>query len=408
MPRLNNRRSRFRTRAIGSLVVAVAACVVALPVDSQTPSEEESFGSGNEVLLQAAFDRASGDPLELRLVRIALEPGGTSPRHTHPGLEFGVVEEGSLVVRVTGVALRRSRDLPDDAESEILPEGVEAMLGAGDRIAYAPETEMMFRNPGPGRTVVLAATVLPTGEDAPPGAVFPGGVPQAADVAGVESRILGVAVVDDLPEGRLAIALERLVAGSGDAIAGFPGPVLITVESGGLSGSVLDGAVELPAAAAATSDGAGTSGDGTAFDLAPGEALYFPAGMAATPPLGGEGTVALLRLGIVRLPEDVSPPAVPTEPSFEPTATPNSEADPTAESVGLSPGTTVVVVEDDTRLRAGPSLDDPVVNGFDQGRRLVVTGEPVEGLEYLWYPVEDPADPTIVGYVAGELLAPES
>lgn len=199
------------TAAIVALTLALAlalAAFVGVPVNGTAAqgtdppvASPEAGQPGREVLLRATLERTSADPVELRLLRILLDPGSRSPLHAHPGLELGVVESGSLVVRVSGRAVLLRAGAAEDDESEVVPDGVEVGLGPGDRIAYAPDTLMTFRNPGPEPATLLAATVLPAGPEAPPGVVYPGGAPDAAAEAGVRSRVLGSAVVPGSGEG---------------------------------------------------------------------------------------------------------------------------------------------------------------------------------------------------------------
>ena len=331
--------------------------------------------AGQEILLQAALEWRGSDPVALQLLRITLEPGGRSPLHAHPGLEFGVIESGRLTVRVTGRAVVLPAGASTGEGSQVLPEGVEVTLAAADRIAYAPGTAMTFRNPGPERTTLLAATVLPAGPEAPPGALYPGGTPTADDVAGVRSEILGEAVTEAVPQGRSAITLERLSLRSGATVPGYAGPVLVAVEEGGLSGAVRAGEAEVPAG----TPGATPSVDGRAgFRLSAGKSLFLPRGMAETPPLGGEGVVVLLRLGILALPEEAGTPA----------ATP--AATTAAEGRRLGVGTRVEETVAGARLRAAPSLEAEVLAGLEQGGMLVVAG-PAEADEAgrVGYLVED-------------------
>src|SRR5262245_34716263 len=43
-------------------------------------------------------------PAFVRLLRMTLEPGASSPLHTHPGPEIAVVERGTVTVQVGGPA----------------------------------------------------------------------------------------------------------------------------------------------------------------------------------------------------------------------------------------------------------------------------------------------------------------
>ena len=43
-------------------------------------------------------------PAFVRLLRITLEPGSSSPLHTHPGPEIALIERGTVTVEVGGPA----------------------------------------------------------------------------------------------------------------------------------------------------------------------------------------------------------------------------------------------------------------------------------------------------------------
>lgn len=359
---------------------------VATPDARATPGPIE-VRELDELILRATIERSEAAPVALRLLRIELDPDGASPLHAHPGLELGVVESGALVVRVEGQAVLLPAAVTALAASEPVPTGVEVSLGPGDRIAYAPGTLMTFRNPGPEPTTLLAATVLPAGPDAPPGAVYPGGPPTAEETAGVRSQVLGEATVDG-PQGSSAVTLERFRVGSGEPVPGFPGPVLAVVQEGALRISVVEGTYELPA----TAPPASPEADGEIV-LAAGQAIVFPTGIAATEPIGGAGSVTLLRLGVIPLDQEAAT-AVPTASS--------AITDPSAIPVGSQ----IVVVVPEARLRAAPSLDAEVLAGLPQGSVLVVTGPPVADPSYVWYPVQTLDEPALTGYIAAELVAP--
>lgn len=354
---------------------------------TETESESESE-EDRRTLLQATLARPEATPLELRLLRITLEPGGTSPWHAHPGLEFGVVESGTLLVETRGPAVvRRAAD--DAAPTSEVPAETAVELAVGDRIAYAPGTEMTFRNAGSAAAVLLVGTVLPAGPDAPPGVVFADGPPAAEEVGGVRSQQLAAAVIEqaDFPGSRGVVVLERLAVDAGESVPAFAGPVVLALDAGTLEGEF----VADPAATPAPGSGSAAtpSADGTAFRLGPGESLYLPAGMAATAPLGGEGEASLLRFGIVAVAADPDPGM----------ASPSPAPNPSADESRI-----VRVAVAEARLRAEPSAEATVLAGLEAGRELVVTGPPVDADGLVWYPVADAADPTIAGFVAADLL----
>lgn len=355
---------------------------------SQSPPATSETSDAQDTLLQATLERTGESPLELRLLRITLEPGGASPWHAHPGLEFGVVESGTLLVETRGRAVLRSSTDRDDTAGEVPPE-TEVELGVDDRIAYAPGTEMTFRNPGPGTTTMLVGTVLPTGQDAPPGVVYRDGPPSSEAVGGVRSQELGAALIepDDFPGQRGAVVLERLEIVAGGRVPAFDGPVLVGLESGGLEGEIRSG----PTATPGPESRIAPETDGLSFQLGPGESLYFAAGMVETAPLGGDGEVVLLRFGVVPV-ADERFPNVPR---------PAGESQPGE----FAKGSTVRVAVAEARLRAEPSASGVVLAGLAGGQLLIVTGPPVAADGFIWYPVADAADPAFAGYVAGELLS---
>jgi quercetin dioxygenase-like cupin family protein len=240
--------------SLGRLLLALVL-LAAVPAphasaqDIEIRLADETDTGLRDVLLQALLEDTGGQAIELRILRMTLQPGARSPWHAHPGLEFGVVEAGTLRVQVSGEAVLRPADAAPDAESQIVPENLDLSLSPGDRVAYAPGTEMTFENPGPEPAVLLAATVFPTGEGAPPSASFRGGPPSPEQNEGIQSVILGQAIVDAAPPGSVVV-FERLEVDAGDNVAAFPGPVLMAMEEGTVAGSV-------------RSSGAGTPGDST-------------------------------------------------------------------------------------------------------------------------------------------------
>ena len=409
-----------------------------------------------DVLLQATIEDAAGQPLELRMLRMTLQPGARSPWHAHPGLEFGLIEAGTLRVQVNGPAVLRPADAAVDAETQVVPENLDLSLAAGDRIAFAPGTEMTFENAGAEPATLLAATVFPAGNDAPSPAAFREGAPAAEESQGIQSVILGQAVVPATDAGSVVV-FERLEVDAGGNVAAFPGPVLMAMEEGTIAG-----AVRSPAAASASAPGDSTSAssEDLQFSLNQGEAAYFSTGMSEAP-LGGDGRIVLLRLGIVPpeappaataqpspaatqttgRPVLVSTPAPAPAPTSAPTPgrtirtitgrdTPTPEAAPVADANADAPaasepvaatdtsgadesdagaypaaGTVLMVNDDDVRIRADPSVNGAILAGLSAGQLVVVLGEPVDADGYIWYPVQDAAAPELQGWVAAPFLS---
>src|SRR5690606_28599431 len=87
--------ARFR----GSMTAALLAVflVLTLAVNPVAAQEieiklaDEPDSGLRDMLLQAIVEDTGDQPIELRILRMTLEPGARSPWHAHPGLEFGVI-----------------------------------------------------------------------------------------------------------------------------------------------------------------------------------------------------------------------------------------------------------------------------------------------------------------------------
>lgn len=339
-----------------------------------TPAAGEGAEGGRdaptrELLLQAAVRRLPETPAIVRLRRVTVEPDAAQEATTPPGLEFAVVETGTPIVTVGGYAVL----LPaaDVDASQPLAAGAESVLKPGDRLAFPLGTAHAFRNDGTETATVVVASIFPATE-----------ATEATEKEedGVVTEVLGEGTAADLPAGTAAVTLERFGLTAGAGVPAYLGAVLLAVEEGGFASTLAGGDVQL-SRGGSPGERPTVGADGV-FPVRPGDALFFPRGMEATPPLEGDGRLILLRLGIR---------------SIETAA---------ADGAAVFPvGAAVVVARPDVRLRDAPSTDGAVVAGLAEGRSLVVTGPPEEGSGRLWYPVEAPDDPTLAGYVAAELLA---
>ncbi|MBA2278041.1 MAG: SH3 domain-containing protein, partial [Chloroflexia bacterium] len=157
----------------------------------------------------------------------------------------------------------------------------------------------------------------------------------------------------------------------------------------------------------------------TALHLADADGAIVDDALALTPPIPaasgdyypgstGEGWVAWdtedKSFALVRI--DLDPFA--DDPRFfalesTPVATTGGESadnDP----LPVAPGDPVVVTETEVNLRAEPTTDGDIVATLDRGDRLVITGEPVPGDGYRWYPVEVDATGE-TGFIVQEFIA---
>lgn len=449
----------WRALIVAVLILAIAFSSSASAQVIEIKLADDTDTGLRDVLLQATIEDAADQPLELRMLRMTLQPGARSPWHAHPGLEFGVIETGTVRVQVSGPAVIRPADAAADAETQVVPENLDLSLGPGDRIAYAPGTEMTFENAGTEPATLLAATVFPAGDAAPSPAAFRAGPPSAEESQGIQSVILGQAVVPATAAGAIVV-FERLEVDAGGNVAAFPGAVLMAMEEGTVAGSVRSPEAGAPVA---PGDSTSASRDDLQFSLDQGEAAFFSTGMSEAP-LGGDGRIVLLRLGILPPQAGQTAPAASAQPSPAatqsagrpilestpaPTATPTPTSEPTpgrtirtitgrdtltpepaADSAAETPvatepvaaaadavtdeselgaypaaGTTLVVNDDEVRIRAEPSINGAILAGLSAGQLVVVLGEPVDADGYIWYPVQDVVAPELQGWVAAPFLS---
>lgn len=364
----------------------LGAAVAQESTPTSTPSPDR------EILLQATIAELPGSAVTLEIIRIILEPGAASPPHSHPGPEFGVMEEGTLTVRVDEPVTLLPAGSESAETSTVTPVGEEFSITSGDRIAYPAQTTLTFRNAGNEPVSLLAVTILPAGDDAPAGVTWAEGTPAPSDSVGITSESLGRVVIPELPTAPVAVTLECFTLSAGDVVTAYPGSALVSIEEGTLTGSVIEGAVEFAQSGAASNQASATPG--ATFVAAAGEALYFPQGMSETPPLRGDGSLEFLRLGILDIPDDTA------------TSEPAADSDPQVDDPsGIQPGSTVIVTTTNVNLRAGPSTDTDVITVLQQGQVLVVTGPAETGGGLLWWPVSDPANSNVTGYVSADFLA---
>lgn len=362
------RSSMFALVLLLTLAGAGTAGTGAQPPPPAAGEAGDEDAPARELLLQAAVRRLPESPAVVRLSRLTLELDAAQETAAPPGVEFAVVETGAPVAAVDGDAVL----LPaaDAGASQPLAAGAEVALAPGDRLAFPLGTPRAFRNDGTEPASLVIAAVLPADEAA-----------EVGDAEGVTTEILGEGTAAELPAGTAVVTLERFRLTDGDGVPAYPGPALLAVEEGGFSSSLAAGDVQLSRGGGPGERPAGGPDD--AFPVRPGDALFFPQGMDATPPLEGDGAVVLLRLGIRSV--DLATAADAEEP--------------------FPVGATVVVARPDVRLRAEPSTDGAVLAGLAQGQTLLITGPPEAGSDRRWYPVADPTDPSLAGFVAAEFLA---
>lgn len=252
---------------------------------------------GRTVLLQATLRRLPETPTTLRLRRVTIAQGAAIPLHTAPGPEFAIVESGLLTVRVDGEAstLRPAEAARGNAGRAVAPRGTPVALAPADQIALPADTPRAYANSGVAPVSLLIASVLPSRDgESPPEQVWTGQEPDAGALNGVEATTLGEATVAELPPAPAAVTLEHLSLTAGQRIPAYPGPTLVCVDEGAFGTNIVAGEARISRGGLPATDE-----PGGVLTVGEGDAIVFPTGMAASPPLGGEGRLVVLRLGIV-------------------------------------------------------------------------------------------------------------
>jgi mannose-6-phosphate isomerase-like protein (cupin superfamily) len=375
-------------------------------------------------------------PAFVRLLRMTLEPGASSPLHTHPGPEIAVVERGTLTAQVGGpaelIVAGEAQGEGTPTAGELAPVDSEFEMTAGDQLIYLPQTPMTFRNGGSDAVSILTVVLLPAGHQHPPGVTYVDGQPAADAFEGVTPQILGDGVASSMPAEGIHIVVDELALGEGEAIPADANQVLLSLEQGALDFTVIGGKVQI--SRGATPGPQPDTPPGTETSLAANDALYFPLGMKEAARAEDDGPISFLRLSItpanaedeptpsgdgigeiqVTGTEQPAPPSGETPgagtPATAPTATAAPEASPTAtQPAGPQEGDTVTVNSDGVNLRACASTECEVVTQVFFGQTLTILGPPEDDGEYIWWPVSVDDDPSITGYIAQDFLdLPES
>ena len=127
----------------------------------------------------------------------------------------------------------------------------------------------------------------------PPEQIWSAGQPAADALDGVETTTLGEATVAELPPAPAAVTLELLTLTAGQRIPAYPGPTLVCVDEGAIGTNIVAGEAQISRGGRPATGEPGGDADGESE----GDAIVFPAGMAASPPLGGDGRLVVIRLG---------------------------------------------------------------------------------------------------------------
>lgn len=337
-------------------------------------------------------------PVSIRLLRITLAPGASSPLHTHPGPEFDYVESGTLTAIAEGEAtvVRDGEQSPAAAAGESLTEG--------QMIVFPPGTGMSLVNDGEADLVLLSAVFHPVSEDVP-STTYPGGDPAADAFEGVSFTVLGDGLVQEFPAGPATVTLETVTAPAGVELPGSDGVAMYSAVAGDFGFAVTSGDVQV--SRTASPNLRPNAAPEQEFALAPGDAAFFPSGVSAISRTEQTGTVELLRLvatpsqAITGEPAEITYLGSPAAEASVPSDGTTADTAPTEIEVGA----TVVTNTDAVNLREEPSTDADGVDQLGEGIELEVIAGPEEADDFTWYQVEVVGtDGPTTGWVADEFI----
>lgn len=386
----------FSTLSLGMAPVASAQ-------DEGTPSaspeaspaaESETDGMPPEIeqLFVGDFDALPAAPMTIRLLRITLEPGASVPEHTHPGPEFGLIEEGVLSATPVGDA---TVSRADGGETETVSEPTD--LNTGDWILYPAGVGMTFSNNTESNVVILSAVVQPVGDGSPESIDYANDTldtdQEARQTAyvGVTFVVLGDGLLRELPDGNATVAVNRVTLTAAAPFPASESPTMVSRIDGNLSFTVNSGEVQVTRSAQQAL--AAAAPPDTTYTLGTGDAAFFPTGVATTARDGETEDVSYYALTIVPTTAvDAESAAVTWS---EPVETPTPEAETTpsdgtsgTETEGIPAGTVVTATQDNVNVRAEASVDADVVEQVAAGVELTIISGPIEADDFVWYEIE--------------------
>lgn len=349
-------------------------------------------------LIDFGLDEFPEAPVSVRLLRITLAPGASSPLHTHPGPEFDYVESGILTAIAEGEAIV----VRDEAQT---PAAAEEALAEGELIVFPPGTAMSLFNNGDTELVLLSAVFHPVSENLP-STTYPDGDPAADAFEGVSFTVLGDGIVQDFSDGPATITLDRIVAPAGAELPASEGAALYSAVDGNFSFVVDSGDVQVSRTA---SPGLRpNAAPEQEFTLDPGDAAFFPSGVSATSRAEENETVEILRLAAAPDQPITGEPAEisylgPAEAAAD---TPSDGTTADTDPAEIEVGATVVTNDDSVNLREEPTTTADGIDQLGEGVELEVIGGPEEADDLTWYQVEvvGTEGPT-TGWVAADFLS---
>ncbi len=401
---LLNRSSVLRRSKSSFLAGALAASLLLVPVGysqestpaASTPTASTPVASPAAAvvaeptittLISAEVAELPQAPFTVRMLRITLQPGATTPMHTHHGPEVDLVESGEVTIRSLGEAPVNRADGTEEVST-----GEDVVLTAGDNIYFPAEVGMYFENASEEPVVMLSAVAIPVGPDYVNERIT--WVDGEPDLEGVSYQKLGDGLVQEQSQQAAEWTISSVELPAGVDVPAVPGIGMISPVQGNYSFTIDAGMVQVTRAESnmlqpnAVLD--------TSFSLADGDAAFFPNGVTATTRTNEQQPVTLLVMNLEPVDGVTSTPAELTY----------NAGDGTVAGGGSESATGKVVTTntDSVNMRAEASVNADVVDQLGQDVELEVIGGPVEADDYVWYQVRVTEEGGSEGWVAGEFL----
>lgn len=398
-----------RGRALVVAAMLGASTVIAPAVWAQEASPEASPAATPTAavqaevttLMQATFEEFPPAPMTVRMLRITLEPGASTPMHTHPGPEFDLIEQGTLTVRSEGDAQVTRADGSMETSS-----GEDIMLETDDWIMFPPDVGMYYINEGDETVEMLSAVMLPVGTAFPQSITYTDGQPTSQDFAGVSFVVLGDGLIQEMPDAPVNVSVNDVTLPAGAELPAVDGIAMYSAVEGNFSFIVDEGLVQVSRSELASLQPNAVTGE--EFILEPGDAAFFPAGVEATPRPNESGEMRMLTLEMeFQEPMERDPAQLTFTDGAGSTGdatggpeTADAQGTPQADDVV---GQTATINADNVNMRAEANTTADVVDQVSSGVEVEIIGGPVEGESYTWYQVQV-ADGGSSGWVASDFL----
>lgn len=384
---------------VSSIVAPAAWAQDASPEASPQATATAAQQADVTSLMEATFEEVPPAPMTVRMLRITLEPGASTPMHTHPGPEFDLIESGELTVRTEGEApVTRA-----SGETE-MSTGEDIVLSEGDWILFPPDVGMYYINNGDEPVNVLSAVLLPVGTEFPQSITYTDGQPTSEDFGGISFIVLGDGLIQTMPDAPVSVSVNDVTIPAGADLPAFEGIAMYSAIEGNFSFIVEDGMVQVSRSELASLQPNAVIGE--EFILEPGDAAFFPAGVTSTSREGEVDDMRMYTLEMAFTEPVEQDPAVLTFTSGagaigDATGGPETtEADATP--AATTPQTATVNSEL-VNVRTEASTSAEVVDQISTGVQVEILSGPVEAEGFTWYEIRT-TDGGVQGWMSAEFL----